>query len=120
MEFGEIICALRAEKGIYQKELADYLKVSIGTISNYEQGIHNPDFNTLCSIADFYEVSLDYLLGRTNIRASADKLDQKLTDNYTVADMLNTTLQLDTASTHSLVEYINLLMLKQDKNKESQ
>jgi len=63
MEFGEIICALRAEKGIYQKELADYLKVSIGTISNYEQGIHNPDFNTLCGIADFYEVSLDYLLG---------------------------------------------------------
>ena len=61
---------------------------------------------------------MDYLLGRTNIRASMDKLDQKLTDNYTVADLLNTTLQLDAAGTHSLVEYINLLMLKQDKIKD--
>ena len=118
MEFGDIISELRAEKGIYQKELADYLKVSIGTISNYEQGIHNPDFDTLCSIADFYEVSLDYLLGRTKIRASIDNLDRKLTDNYTLADLLNTTLQLDTASTRSLVEYIDLLMLKQGRHEE--
>ena len=115
MEFGDIISELRAEKGIYQKELADYLKVSIGTVSNYEQGIHNPDFKTLCSIADFYEVSLDYLLGRTNIRARVDALDQQLTDSYTVADLLNTTLQLDSKSTHSLVEYIDLLLLKQER-----
>ena len=115
MEFGDIISELRAEKGIYQKELADYLKVSIGTVSNYEQGIHNPDFKTLCSIADFYEVSLDYLLGRTNIRVRVDALDQQLTDSYTVADLLNTTLQLDSKSTHSLVEYIDLLLLKQER-----
>lgn len=119
MEFGDIISALRAEKGIYQKELADYLKVSIGTISNYEQGIHNPDFDTLCKIADFYEVSLDYLLGRTNIRAGAEKLEQKLTDNYTTADLLNTALQLDSAATHSLVDYLDLLILKQEHKQES-
>lgn len=120
MGFGEIISALRAEKGIYQKELADYLQVSIGTISNYEQGIHNPDFDTLCKIADFYEVSLDYLLGRTNIRACVDRLDQKLTENYTMADLMNITLQLDAAGTHSLVEYVNLLMLKQGHQEESE
>ena len=119
MEFGEIISALRAEKGIYQKELADHLQVSIGTISNYEQGIHNPDFDTLCKIADFYEVSLDYLLGRTQIRTSADCFDRKLTDNYTLADLMNSTLQLDAAGTHSLIEYVNLLMLKQEQNGES-
>jgi len=119
MKFCEIISALRAEKGIYQKELADLLQVSIGTISNYEQGIHNPDFETLCKIADFYEVSLDYLLGRTQIRASVEQLDQKLTDNYTMADLMNSTLQLDSAGTHSLVEYVNLLMLKQEHNEES-
>ncbi len=119
MEFGEIISALRTEKGIYQKELADYLKVSIGTVSNYEQGIHNPDFNTLCSIADFYEVSLDYLLGRTCIRASAETLNQRLTDNYTTADLLNTALQLDSAGTRSLVEYLELLLLKQEHQEES-
>ncbi len=119
MEFGDIISALRAEKGIYQKELADYLKVSIGTVSNYEQGIHNPDFNTLCSIADFYEVSLDYLLGRTKIRAGVDKLNQELTTDYTTADLLNSALQLNPASTRSLVEYLDLLILKQERQEES-
>lgn len=119
MEFGEIISALRAEKGIYQKELADYLKVSIGTVSNYEQGIHNPDFHTLCSIADFYEVSLDYLLGRTSIRANLTKLEQALTEDYTVADLINTVLHLDSAGAHSLVEYVDLLVLKQERQEES-
>ncbi len=119
MEFGEIISALRAEKGIYQKELADYLKVSIGTVSNYEQGIHNPDFDTLCSIADFYEVSLDYLLGRTTIRSGVDKLNHSLTSDYTVADLLNIVLQLDSTGTHSLIDYVDLLLLKQEHKEES-
>lgn len=119
MEFGEIISALRAEKGIYQKELADYLKVSIGTVSNYEQGIHHPDFDTLCSIADFYEVSLDYLLGRTTIRAAVNKLNQSLTSDYTIADLINTVLQLDSIGAHSLVEYVDLLTLKQEHKEES-
>lgn len=117
MEFGKIISALRAEKGIYQKELADYLKVSIGTISNYEQGIHSPDFDTLCKLADYYDVSIDYMMGRTEIRACTKDLERPLTDNYTVADLLNTTLQLDKDSAHSLVEYIDLLRLKQEQNK---
>lgn len=117
MEFGKIISALRAEKGIYQKELADYLKVSIGTISNYEQGIHSPDFDTLCKLADYYDVSIDYMMGRTDIRACTKDLERPLTDNYTIADLLNTTLQLDPASKHSLVEYVDLLRLKQEQNK---
>lgn len=113
MDFGQIISELRLEKGIYQKELADYLKVSIGTVSNYEQGIHSPDFGTLCKLADYYQVSVDYLLGRTKFRASLNELNRPLTKTYTVADLLNTTLQLDSASTRSLVEYLDLLKLKQ-------
>lgn len=117
MEFGKVISELRSEKGIYQKELADYLKVSIGTISNYEQGIHSPDFETLCKLADYYDVSIDYMMGRTEIRACAKDLERPLTDNYTVADLLNTTLQLDSENAHSLVEYVNLLRLKQEQGK---
>lgn len=61
----EILTSLRQERGIYQKEIAVYLKVSVGTISNYEKGIHQPDLDTLCRLADFFGVSTDYLLGRT-------------------------------------------------------
>lgn len=47
MNFGEKLYRLRVERGIYQKQLAAYLHVSVGTISNYENGIHSPDLKTL-------------------------------------------------------------------------
>lgn len=58
---------LRRQKGILQKELAAVLHCSVGTISNYEAGIHNPDLDTLVTLADYYGVSTDYLLGRSAI-----------------------------------------------------
>ena len=67
MIIAERLTLLRENREIYQKELASYLKVSIGTVSNYEKGIHEPDLETVCRLADFYGVSTDYLLGRTSI-----------------------------------------------------
>lgn len=61
-----ILKQLRTQKGIYQKDLADYLHVSIATVSSYEHGVHNPDLDTLCRLADYYEISTDYILGRTD------------------------------------------------------
>ena len=64
MELGKTLRELRMEKNILQKELAVYLQVSMGTISNYENDVHSPDPETLCKLADFFDVSLDYMLGR--------------------------------------------------------
>lgn len=113
MDFGQRVSKLRMERGIYQKELANYLQVSIGTVSNYEHGIHHPDYRTLCKFADFFGVSVDYLLGRTTFRTHLDDLNRPLTDNYTVSDLLNTSLQLDPPNARALVEYVNLLKFKQ-------
>lgn len=63
MTLGERLKALREDQDIYQKEVAAYLHVSIGTISNYEQDIHKPDVDTLCRLAEFFGVTTDYLLG---------------------------------------------------------
>ena len=63
---------LRKKMNIGQKELAAFLNVSVGTISNYENGVHSPDMETLIKIADFYDVSTDRLLGH-NI--GADKTE---------------------------------------------
>ncbi|GFH96061.1 HTH-type transcriptional regulator Xre [Lachnospiraceae bacterium] len=66
MNFGEKLYRLRVERGIYQKQLAAYLHVSVGTISNYENGIHSPDLKTLSKLASYFRVSADYLLDRTD------------------------------------------------------
>lgn len=74
MKLSKRIKQLRNEKGIYQKELAEYLGVSRPTITQYESGTRKPDPDTLKKIATFFNVSLDYLLGRTNERQPADKI----------------------------------------------
>lgn len=112
MEIGKTLTALRLEKGLYQKELAAYLNVSIGTISNYEKGVHSPDLATLCKLADYFGVTVDYLLGRTNYRYNPETLNQHVSIDYTVADIINTTLELNPRDVTSMLEYLELLKLR--------
>ena len=64
--FGELLAELRQDKGLTQKQLGRVLSVSTGTISNYENGVHYPDLEKLVALADYFQVSTDYLLGRGN------------------------------------------------------
>ena len=54
---------LRKEKGLSQKEIANFIGVSVSAYSNYEQGIREPSYDILIKIAKFYKVSTDFLLG---------------------------------------------------------
>lgn len=63
---GSIIKELRVEKNINQSELGKLIGVGKTTISNYETGYSSPDQETLIKIADFFNVSVDYLLNRSD------------------------------------------------------
>lgn len=56
--------ALRKEKKLTQGEMADILEVARTTYANYEQGTREPDNKILNKLADYFQVSSDYLLGR--------------------------------------------------------
>lgn len=56
--------SLRKSKGIRQQTIADYLGISRPTYSRYESGEREPDQNTLTRLADYFGVSVDYLIGR--------------------------------------------------------
>ena len=56
---------LRMERKISQIKLAMDLNVNQNSISRYESGLREPDYNTLSKIADYFKVSIDYLLYRT-------------------------------------------------------
>ncbi|WP_020059132.1 helix-turn-helix domain-containing protein [Bacillus sp. 123MFChir2] len=62
---GKKIAELRKNQKLSQYELANRLGFSRGKLANYEQGTREPDYETLKKIADFFEVSTDYLLDRT-------------------------------------------------------
>ena len=57
---------IRTSKGISQLKLAMYLNMSQNTISRYETGEREPGINELIKIADYFNISIDYLLERTN------------------------------------------------------
>lgn len=64
--FPERLLSLRKNKGISQKALASEFGISDAAITMMEKGKRLPSFEILCSLADYFDVSLDYLCGRSD------------------------------------------------------
>lgn len=69
--FSRTLTLLRKERGISQKQAAAELKISQALLSHYEKGIRECGLDFVVRAADFYEVSCDYLLGRTADKSGA-------------------------------------------------
>lgn len=69
---------LRMERGITQAELAEILNISPRAVGYYENEEREPDYDTLTKIAEYFDVSIDYLLGnRTGVKDVTDEMVQK-------------------------------------------
>lgn len=64
MNTGNRISDLREQKGLTQEELAEKLGITRSALSHYEKNRRKPDFETLITLADLFEVSIDFLVGR--------------------------------------------------------
>ena len=69
----ENIRSLRIDNNYTQKQIAEYLGISQNTYSQYEIGVLNYPVDAVIRLADFYGVSTDYLLGRTNVKTPYPK-----------------------------------------------
>jgi transcriptional regulator with XRE-family HTH domain len=65
MNCGERIAKLREERGLTQGELSSRLGITRASLSHYETNRRQPDYETLSALADFFNVSVDYLMRRT-------------------------------------------------------
>lgn len=66
MEYGDVLKNLRNRKGLSQRELADRLKINRSTYARYETSSTQPDYETLKKLAQFHDVTVDYILGMSN------------------------------------------------------
>ena len=64
--FADRLKKIREELELKQTEVAKNLKIGVTTYNNYEKGIREPDFEMLKKIAEYLNVTTDYLLGLTN------------------------------------------------------
>lgn len=67
-EFSERLKLLRKERKLKQREMAAELGLALNSYQCYEYATRTPDFRGLIAIADFFDVSLDYLVGRSDDR----------------------------------------------------
>ena len=65
-DFGAHLKELRKSRGITQKQLAIAISASERGIQQYELGERKPSYEMLLALADYFQVSLDYLVGRTD------------------------------------------------------
>ena len=81
----------RAEVDVSQAALAKKLGVSTSTLGNYESGIRKPDLEMLVNIANFFNVSTDYLLGLTNdpTPAAQRQQERKLIQKNQLVDIID-------------------------------
>lgn len=86
--FGEILSELRRDKNLTQKQLAEIIYVTPGTISNYENNTHYPDVEKLLALVDYFGVSVDYLLGRTNSPLPLDVFSENIFPEITVGEFI--------------------------------
>ncbi|AFK87451.1 MULTISPECIES: helix-turn-helix domain-containing protein [Thermoanaerobacterium] len=89
MSFAKRLSELRNEFKLTQKELADKLGVSRGTIGMYEIGQRDPDTDTLLKLSELFNVSVDYLLGNTDIRNPVDEITDAVSDDPELAEFWN-------------------------------
>ena len=65
--FSERLKTLRINKGDTQKSLADFLEITPNAYRKYEYGEREPDFETLRKLSDYFQVSTDYLLEKSDV-----------------------------------------------------
>ncbi len=92
MDIGKTIKELRRQRGITQESLAETLRVSVQTVSRWENEINAPDLSMLPQLAVYFKVTTDYLLG--------------LERNDTMAKLLKTTETFELSSKQEAEEMV--------------
>lgn len=94
MEFSEILKILREKNGYTQKDLGTLINLSEQAVSHYENNTNSPNIDTIIKIANIFDVSIDYLLGRSANDAPYSRLVQKF-GGITVDELIARLLSLD-------------------------
>lgn len=65
-KFSNRLRFIRNQNKKTQKNISDFLQITDRSYQNYEYGLREPNIETLIKLADFFDVSLDYLVGRSD------------------------------------------------------
>lgn len=118
-QFGTNLKTLRKQSGITQQEIANIINTSRSCISNYESGNRQPDNETIKLIADYFDVSVDYLFGRSEVKTLI-KSNSLLKDAQKFLNRVNSFNTLDISNSSAYIKCAVVkfyaYLLKKEKN----
>ena len=112
-EIKEIIRGLREDRDYKQTDIARILGIKQQYYSKYETGEYELPVRHLLTLAKFYNVSMDYLVGLTDYEVHFEALDTVLSGDVTAGELISDILKLDKNGRISVVEYVSFLKNKQ-------
>jgi transcriptional regulator with XRE-family HTH domain len=117
--FARRLTELRKERKLSQNALALSLGYSRGQIGNYELGSREPDFSTLIKIAEFFNVSVDFLIGNTDARSAVESAVKSAQIKPSLEKLVSLAENLSDESIDYLTRDAKLLEIKekQDMNR---
>lgn len=112
IKFGSILAGLRRGSGLNQRQLAAELKISQALLSQYENGGREPGLPFLCRVCDYFGVTADFILGRSDsaeggVRRSAGERELSiLLDNIDRPDIYKASQSYTDAASHRLASVL--------------
>lgn len=120
--FGNILEELRKDRKMTQKELSEIIYVTTETISNYENDRYLPDIEKLIMLADYFNVTIDYLLGRASYNLNPDTFEKPIDTTTTIGSFLKDFIALSANRQSIILGIVNdmktSMMLNNYKNRE--
>ncbi len=119
-KFPSILKDLRNDNGYNQTKLADFLGVTYFTIGKWENGKAEPNLDTLNKLADFFDVSVDYLIGRENdlgIKKYSAEHNNRAALSEDESELLKNFRKLGPFARESIIIQVNALA---EKNEDRQ
>jgi transcriptional regulator with XRE-family HTH domain len=118
-KYTETLRGLREDKDLKQVDIANVLGTTQQHYSKYETGEYELPLRALAALADYYGVSADYIMGRTDCREGVDGLNRKISPEHTVGRLVSDILALDSAGQRAVIEYVGLHKLKEKSSKKA-
>ena len=115
-QFGDMLAELRQDQRLTQRDLAEALHISNSSISAYERGERIPDICTLTALADYFQVTTDYLVGRTEHNISPSVLVEPYVDSITLGELVKSLTMLSLDQRHALFVIVKNMRLVAEIN----
>lgn len=115
----ENLKSARKASGKTQKEVADALGVGQSTYKNYECGIREPNGETIVALANLFDVTTDYLLGRPDAEPPKDPVDNLMTVDEMEADLMKRWMELKPEAREIVLQVLRDIVHADDERKKA-